>query len=86
MSRPRHDLPAPVSVTWHRSAVRPSAFIWQHRRLRIDRVLQRWAIDTGWWDEKLWVDRRYFRVEADGRLFDLCFDRLLRQWYLVRQP
>jgi hypothetical protein len=86
VSRPRHDLPAPVSVVWHRSAVRPSAFVWQHRRLRIDRVLQRWAIDTGWWDEKLRIDRRYFRVEAGGRLFDLCFDRLRRRWYLVRQP
>ena len=47
-------------------------------------MLQRWSIDTGWWDEAVRVDRRYLRVVADGRVFDLAFDRRLRQWFLER--
>jgi integrase len=62
-----HDLPAPITVIWHRSAMRPSAFVCRHKRLRIDRVLQRWAIDTGWWSERLRVDRRYFRVVSEPK-------------------
>jgi len=30
------------------------------------------------------VDRSYIRVEADGRLFDLCYDRLTKTWSLER--
>ena len=48
------------------------------------RVLQRWAIDTGWWSDELHVDRRYLRVVAQGRVFDLFFDRVRRRWFLER--
>lgn len=47
-------------------------------------MLQRWSIDTGWWDDEMRVDRRYLRVVAEGRVFDLCFDRRHRRWFLER--
>jgi len=80
------DLPTPIAVVWRPLAHGPRAFVWQRRRWRVERVLQRWAVDTGWWNDDVRVDRRYFRVMADGRLFDIYFDRVQRRWFLARMP
>jgi len=78
------DLPAQVAVVWHPLTRAPRAFVWRRRRWRVERVLQRWSIDTGWWDDDVRVDRRYLRVVAEGRVFDLYFDRRRHRWYLER--
>ncbi len=77
-------LPAPITVVWRSPTRSPKAFQWHARRWRVERVLQRWSIDTGWWNDEVRVDRRYFRVVADGRVFDLFFDRPQRRWFLER--
>jgi hypothetical protein len=74
----------PITVSWHPLTRAPRAFTWRARRWRVERVLQRWSIDTGWWNDEIRVDRRYLRVVAEGRVFDLCFDRRERRWYLAR--
>ena len=80
------DLPAPITVFWRPLSHSPRAFVWRGRRRRVERVLQRWAVDTGWWNDDVRVDRRYFRVMADGRLFDIYLDRIDKRWFLERLP
>ena len=76
--------PQAVRVTWDGRRRAPVAFVWRHRRRRVERVVQTWSIETGWWDDALRVSRRYLRVLADGRLFDLYFDRLTSEWFVER--
>jgi hypothetical protein len=78
------NVPAPITVFRRPSTPAPAAFLWHTRRWRIDRVLQRWSIDTGWWSDELHVDRRFFLVVAQGRVFDLFYDRRQRRWFLER--
>lgn len=73
----------PIAVVWDRRLRRPVAFTWRRRRYRVQRVLHTWVVDTGWWDDRLHVSRRYFRVRADGRVFDLAYDRLTRRWTMA---
>jgi hypothetical protein len=77
-------LPTPITVVWRPLARAPKAFLWRDRRWRVERVLQRWSIDTGWWSDEVRVDRRYLRVVAEGRVFDLYLDRALHGWFLER--
>jgi Family of unknown function (DUF6504) len=77
-------LPVPITVVWRPLAHAPRAFVWRDHRFRVERVLQRWSIDTGWWSDDVRVDRRYLRVVADGRVFDLYLDRTKRRWFLER--
>ena len=77
--------PEPVAVTWDERQRRPSAFTWRGRRYRIARVVELWIVETGWWNDETHVSRSYSRVEADGRLFDLCYDRLTKAWSLERR-
>lgn len=77
-------LPIPVTVSWRPYTQSPRAFLWRGRRWSIERVLQRWSVDTGWWNDDVRVDRRYLRVVADGRVFDLFLERRERRWYLAR--
>jgi hypothetical protein len=78
------NLPAPIAVAWRSYTRAPAAFVWRKRRWRVDRILQRWSIDTGWWSDELHIDRRYLRVVAEGRVFDLFYDRRQRRWFLAR--
>jgi hypothetical protein len=80
------DLPAPITVVWRPLSRAPRAFVWHRRRWRVECVLQRWAVDTGWWNDDVRVDRRYFRVMADGRVFDIYLDRVRKRWFLERLP
>jgi hypothetical protein len=76
--------PEPVAVTWDERLRRPSAFIWRGARYRIARTVELWIVETGWWNDETHVSRSYSRVEAEGRLFDLCYDRLTKAWSLER--
>ncbi len=73
-----------IAVTWDRTRRVPRSFVWRGRRYRIDDVVARWVIDTGWWNPRTRTSRRYLRVSAEGRIFDLCYDRLRKGWFLVR--
>ena len=72
----------PIAVIWDPRRREPRAFVWKRRRLSVERELQTWVIDTGWWDAQIRVSRRYSRVLAEGHVFDLYFDRLRKAWFL----
>ena len=45
-------------------------------RYRVERVLETWVLETGWWRDDGHVSRSYWRVRAGGRVVDLRYDRL----------
>lgn len=73
---------APITVSWDDQLRRPITFVWQRRRYRIERVLETWVLETGWWKDDGHVSRSYWRVRAGGRVFDLRYDRLAKSWAL----
>ena len=75
---------APIAVSWDERQRRPVTFVWRRRRYRIERVLETWVLETGWWKDDGHVSRSYWRVRADGRVFDLRYDRLTKTWALER--
>ena len=75
----------PVAVTWDERARRPVAFVWRRRRYAVERVLETWVLETGWWKESGHVSRSYWRVRAGGRVVDLRYDRLAKAWALERE-
>ena len=75
----------PVAVSWDERARRPVAFVWRRRRYRVERVLETWVLETGWWKDDGHVSRSYWRVRAGGRVVDLRYDRLSKAWALERE-
>ena len=75
----------PVAVTWDERQRRPIAFVWRRRRYRIERVLETWVLETGWWKDEGHISRSYWRVRAGGRVVDLRYDRLSKAWALDRE-
>jgi len=75
----------PVAVSWDERARRPVAFIWRRRRYQVERVLETWVLETGWWKDEGHVSRSYWRVRAGGRVVDLRYDRLSKAWALERE-
>lgn len=76
---------APVAVVWGEQQRRPVAFIWRRRKYQVERVLETWVLETGWWKEEGHVSRSYWRVRAGGRVVDLRYDRLTKTWALERE-
>ena len=74
----------PVAVSWDERQRRPVAFVWRRRSYRVERVLETWVIETGWWKESGHVSRSYWRVRAGGRVVDLRYDRASKTWALER--
>ncbi len=64
---------------------RPVAFVWRRRRYQVERVLETWVLETGWWKDGGHVSRSYWRVRAGGRVVDLRYDRLAKAWALERE-
>ena len=75
----------PVAVSWDERARRPVAFVWRRRTYRVERVLETWVLETGWWKEGGLVSRSYWRVRAGGRVVDLRYDRLSKSWALEKE-
>jgi hypothetical protein len=74
----------PITATWDEWQRRPATFVWRRRRYRIERVIETWVIETGWWKESGRVSRSCWRVRAGGRVFDLRYDHTTRAWALER--
>jgi hypothetical protein len=79
---PRAGEAAPIVVTWNERQRRPVSFLWRRRRYRVERVLETWILETGWWKDEGHVSCSYWRVRAEGRVFDLRYDRLSKAWAL----
>ena len=74
----------PIAVTWSESQRLPVAFTWRRRHYRIERIFEAWIIETGWWKENGHLSHSCWRVRAEGRVFDLRYDRLTKAWALER--
>jgi hypothetical protein len=67
------------------SSGRPIYFTWQGRRHRIERIQQRWQVETDWWSDEGHIWRDCLAVTtADGLLCVLYQDLLNEGWYLVQ--
>jgi hypothetical protein len=76
---------APVAVVWDERQRRPVSFVWRRRRYNVERLLETWVVETGWWRDEGHVSRSYWRVRAaGGHVFDLRYDRLTKAWALER--
>ena len=71
-----------IAVVWDPELRRPSSFLWRRRTFRVERVVRTWVLKSGWWSEETEMSRHYWRVRAEGRLFDLSFDRITMVWRL----
>jgi nucleotidyltransferase/DNA polymerase involved in DNA repair len=61
----------------------PATFTLRGRTYRIVEMLDRWRIDSGWWDER--KARDFFKVLAsDGSVWTLSRDLLRRGWRIER--
>jgi len=80
----RRSADAVIAVVWDPRLRRPASFVWRRRRFRVERVVRTWVITSGWWSEETQVSRHYWRLRAEGRLFDLSFDRIAKVWRLER--
>jgi len=74
----------PIAVTWDERQRLPVAFAWRRRRYRVERVLETWIVETGWWKDGGRVSSSHWRVRAAGRVFDLRYDRIAKAWALER--
>lgn len=64
------------------------AFEWHGRSHAVERVVERWQVNTDWWDAEAGeIDRDYVRVTTrSGLLCDLYTDRAdANAWFLARQ-
>lgn len=66
----------------------PSTFSWRGRRYAVTSVLKYWREAGEEWDPERARDHECFRVEAEGGVYDLRFDRLVapkaQAWRLAR--
>ncbi|MCL5952733.1 MAG: hypothetical protein M1132_13615 [Chloroflexi bacterium] len=61
------------------------SFEWNGRRRAVEKVWQRWQVDSDWWTEQGRVHRDYCAVRTtDGLLCVLYFDFQDEQWYVSK--
>ena len=61
----------------------PQTFVWACQRERVAQILERWLIDVGWWERRIW--REYFAlITQRGLLVVIAHDVLAGEWYLER--
>ncbi|MCL8207984.1 MAG: DUF6504 family protein [Actinomycetia bacterium] len=62
--------------------LRPTAFWWRRRRYRVDRVQEQWQDAGAWWAGE--APRWFFRLEAEGGLYEVAADADGRRWWMYR--
>jgi hypothetical protein len=84
----RYNDPIEVEVENSQAHLTPSAFTWRGRRYPVAVVLKYWREAGQGWDPQRARDHECFRVEAEGGVYDLRFDRLAgpkaQPWRLAR--
>ncbi len=61
------------------------SFEWNRRTHVVQKVRQRWQVDSDWWTEQGRVHRDYYAVTTtDGLLCVLYFDFQDEQWYVSK--
>lgn len=72
-----------VEVAWDAEAQRPLSFARDGHTYAIEAIAQIWVAEKGWWDARRRICRRFWRVIAEGGVYDLVYDRELGEWLLV---
>jgi len=72
-----------VTVEWDSQRQCPRWFTRSQERYFVDAVIQVWATERRWWDPRVRVSRRFFRVLARGGVYDVAFDRSAGGWLLT---
>src|SRR5437899_10505803 len=73
----RYDDPIEVELEEdHLEGLSPVAFWWRGRRYAVEGLLKYWREAGEGWDPQRARDQECFRVEAEGGVYDLRFDRL----------
>jgi hypothetical protein len=63
----------------------PSAFGWQGQAHPVERLLQRWEVETDWWAEEGSARRSYVAlITRTGLLCVLFFDFGTTEWRIAR--
>lgn len=63
----------------------PSAFGWQGQTHAVERLLQRWEVETDWWAEEGLARRAYVAlITRTGLLCVLFFDFGTGEWRIAR--
>jgi hypothetical protein len=61
----------------------PEAFAWSGHRHTVNRVVERWRVEDGWWQRRIW--REYFTLLTDtGLLVEIYHDVRTHSWRLQR--
>lgn len=64
---------------------RPVRFRWREQLYRLQRVQQRWQVDSDWWSAEGRVWRDYWAViTIEGLLCVLYYDHLTSEWRMTR--
>ncbi|MBV7333776.1 hypothetical protein KFU94_37195 [Chloroflexi bacterium TSY] len=72
----------PLAVQMDEAGI-PVTFQWQGQQHRIQRIQQAWAIDTDWYDQRIW--RNYVAVTTTRGLLCVLYQDLASQgWYMSR--
>lgn len=72
----------PIAVEYDALAT-PLVFGWDGHRHVVERVLDRWRVDEGWWQRRVW--REYFQLTTRSGLLVLIFhDVRAQEWRLQR--
>ena len=72
----------PIVVTCDELAT-PLAFVWEGHRHSTERIVDRWRVDEGWWQRRVW--REYFQLTTRSGLLVLIYhDVRAGEWRLQR--
>lgn len=62
---------------------RPHTLHWQGRIHPVESIANRWRVDTGWWQQRIW--REYVKLATRSGLLVILYQDLERgDWYLHR--
>lgn len=64
---------APIRVEADRLGA-PERFRWRERWHGVERVLDRWRVDRGWWNGHAW--REYFKAITDSGMMIIVYHEL----------
>ena len=72
----------PIVVTTDALAT-PTSFTWGEHRHAVEQIVDRWRVDVGWWQRRVW--REYFQlVTKSGLLLLIYHDVRAGAWRVQR--
>ena len=61
----------------------PTTLIWGEHRHVVEQIIDRWRVDAGWWQRRIW--REYFQLTTKSGLLLLIYhDVRAGEWRLQR--